>query len=252
MPRIAVAAFYRFVPLPERETLRTTLLEKCRALDLRGSILLAAEGINSTLAGAPEAVTALHEFFDTIPELANMPWKISYCAEQPFGRMLVKRKKEIVTMGVPDLPVAGHEGTYVAPDQWDELLANPQVTLIDTRNTYEMAEGTFAGARNPQIRNFRQFPAWMEQQQLDPQQPVAMFCTGGIRCEKATAWLRQKGFQQVYHLQGGILAYLEKTTNPRGNWQGTCYVFDERGTVDGALQPVPRTVEQNHQAHSEP
>lgn len=240
---IAVAAFYRFVELTDREQLRDVLLARCIELEIRGTILLAHEGINATIAGPSASIAALHVHFDTVPELAKMTWKISHCAEQPFRRMVIKRKKEIVTMGLPDLQIAGQVGTYVPPHEWDALIARKDMVLIDTRNTYEMEEGTFTGAINPQLDNFRQFPAWIDQQcGINHDQPVAMFCTGGIRCEKATALLRQRGFRNVYHLEGGILAYLEQTKNQQGTWQGTCFVFDGRGTVDGELQPAPRTV----------
>jgi UPF0176 protein len=187
MPGIDVAAFYRFVVIADREGLREKLLARCVELELRGTILLAHEGINATIAGVPASITALHVFFDTIPELAAMPWKISHCDELPFKRMLIKRKKEIVTMGVSDLPIAGHTGTYVPPAEWDALMARKDVVLIDTRNVREVGEGTFAGAINPQLDNFRQFPEWIAQQKtLNPDQPVAMFCTGGIRCATST------------------------------------------------------------------
>jgi UPF0176 protein len=238
-----VAAFYRFVELADREPLRDSLLARCVELDIRGTILLAHEGINATIAGPPASIANLHAHFDTVPELAQMTWKISHCTEQPFKRMVIKRKKEIVTMGIADLQIAGHVGTYVPPKDWDALIAREDVVVIDTRNTYEMEEGTFTGAINPQLKNFRQFPAWIDQQcDINHDQPVAMFCTGGIRCEKATALLRQRGFRNVYHLEGGILAYLEQTKNPQGSWKGTCFVFDGRGTVDEKLQPAPRTV----------
>jgi UPF0176 protein len=240
---IDVAAFYRFVVIADREGLREKLLARCVELELLGTMLLAHEGINATIAGVPSAIAALHDFFDTIPELTAMTWKISHCDVPPFKRMLIKRKKEIVTMGISDLPVAGHTGTYVPPAEWDALIARKDVVLIDTRNVREVGEGTFTGAINPQLDNFRQFPAWIDQQQaMNPDQPVAMFCTGGIRCEKATALLRQRGFRHVYHLEGGILSYLEQTKNHSKAWQGTCYVFDGRGTLDGDLQPAQRTV----------
>ncbi len=243
MPQIAVAALYRFVPIIDREALRDKLLARCFELKIYGTLLLANEGINGTIAGPTDGITALHDFFDTIPELANMRWKISYCDELPFKRMLIKRKKEIVTMGMRDLPIAGHTGTYVPPEEWDALIAREDVVLIDTRNVQEVGEGTFVGAINPNIKNFRQFPDWMAQQEhISPDQPVAMFCTGGIRCEKATALLKQRGFKQVFHLEGGILDYLEKTQNKNNAWQGTCYVFDGRGTVDANMQPAARTI----------
>jgi UPF0176 protein len=238
-----VAAFYRFVVITDREGLRERLLARCIDLHIYGTMLLANEGINGTIAGSPTAISSLHDFFDSIPELAHMTWKISHCDKPPFKRMLIKRKKEIVTMGMQDLPIAGHTGTYVPPEEWDALIAREDVVLIDTRNVREVGEGTFVGAINPQLDNFRQFPAWIDQQcQISHDQPVAMFCTGGIRCEKATALLRQRGFSKVYHLEGGILNYLEKTNNSKKAWQGTCYVFDGRGTLDEDLQPAKRTI----------
>jgi UPF0176 protein len=243
MTQIDVAAFYRFVVISDREELRHKLLTRCLELKILGTMLLAHEGINATIAGAPESIKELHHYFDTIPELADMPWKISHCDTPPFKRMLIKRKKEIVTMGIDDLPIAGHTGTYVPPEEWDALIAREDVVLIDTRNVREVGEGTFVGAINPQLDNFRQFPAWMEQQtEIRQDQPVAMFCTGGIRCEKATALLKKRGFHNVFHLEGGIINYLEKTNNKQKKWQGTCYVFDGRGTLDDELQPAKRTI----------
>ena len=243
MPEIDVAAFYRFVTITDREDMRSRLLARCLELKILGTILLASEGINATIAGAPTSIAALRDFFETIPELAKMTWKISHCETPPFKRMLIKRKKEIVTIGLDDLPVVGHTGTYVPPSEWDALIARKDVVLIDTRKNREVEEGTFVGALNPKLDNFRQFPGWVDQLNgIDQDQPVAMFCTGGIRCEKATALMKQRGYRNVFHLEGGILAYLEQTKNINKSWQGTCYVFDGRGTVDDELQPAPRTV----------
>jgi UPF0176 protein len=237
----SVAAFYRFVEIADRVTLRDQLLSQCQRLNIIGSVLLADEGINGTIAGSSASLDALHLHFDTIPELKQMAWKISHCNTPPFKRLKVRLKREIVTMGMPSLSVAGNTGTYVSPQDWDALIARNDVVLIDTRNVEEVANGTFVGAINPHIAKFSDFPAWIDQQcGIRHDQPVAMFCTGGIRCEKTTALMRTRGFTQVYHLSGGILAYLEHTKNANKNWHGTCFVFDDRETVDDDLRPAER------------
>ena len=234
---IAIATFYRFTPVADVPALRAELRERCELLALKGTILVAPEGINSTLSGTGDAITELRAWFDRQPAFADMPWKISWHDRQPFGHMWVKAKREIVTIGLPELPIIGNTGTYVPPEQWDELIARDDVVLVDTRNDYECEAGTFAGAIDPGLACFRDFPAWVEAN-LDPERDehVAMYCTGGIRCEKATALLRERGFKHVYHLEGGILAYLEHTGNASRQWQGNCFVFDERVAVDPELR----------------
>jgi UPF0176 protein len=237
---IQVAAFYRFAVIPEPLAWREALRAFCLTTDLQGTILIAGEGLNGTVAGSPAAVVALQAYLETLPGFAGLTYKMSFCDTQPFGHMRVKCKREIVTMGVPELPIAGHTGTYVAPRDWDALITRPEVVVVDTRNDYEVCEGSFAGALDPRVSSFSEFPQWVDQH-LDPQrdQHVAMYCTGGIRCEKATALLRAKGFANVYHLEGGILSYFAEKNGQAGTWDGTCFVFDQRRTVDRNLTPVP-------------
>ena len=237
---IQVAAFYRFAVIPDPKAQRESLRAFCLSTDLQGTILLAGEGMNGTVAGSPAAVVALQAHLEAIPGFAAIDYKMSFCDEQPFGHMRVKVKPEIVTMGQPDLPITGNTGNYVPPQDWDELISRPGMVLVDTRNDYEVCEGSFDGALDPKVGSFSDFPQWVDQH-LDPQrdQQVAMYCTGGIRCEKATALLRAKGFANVYHLQGGILNYFKIKKGERGTWNGTCFVFDQRRTVDRNLQPQP-------------
>lgn len=234
--QVQVAAFYRFVPLQGLEDLRRTILDACEAHGLLGTILLAGEGINGTVAGPAKGITGLFEFFGRSAGLEEVVPKLSYCGENPFHRMKVKLKKEIVTLGVEGIDPLSQAGEYVAPEHWNELLNRPGVRLIDTRNDYEVSLGTFAGAENPHTRSFREFPAWVENNLGgDRDQPLAMFCTGGIRCEKSTAYLKSLGYRNVYHLEGGILNYLEKIPAEKSLWRGDCFVFDNRVTVDHDL-----------------
>jgi UPF0176 protein len=228
---IPVAAFYRFAALPDPGSLVAPLLALGRSQGVKGSLILAPEGVNGTIAGA-----GLDRMLDHIagwPGFAGIVPRFSQAAAMPFGRLKVKVKPEIVTMGAPGLDPAA-TGTLVAPQDWDRLIADPMVTVIDCRNAYEIAVGTFPGAIDPGTASFSDFPAWWRAQSFGDR-PVAMFCTGGIRCEKATAFLRAGGVEQVYHLQGGILNYLE--TVPDGSWQGQCFVFDDRVSVGPGLVP---------------
>ncbi len=236
-PPVVVAALYRFVRLDDHAALRAPLLELMRGRGLRGTLLLAAEGINGTVAGDAAAIDALLARLRADPRLADLECKFSYADEMPFHRARVKLKREIVTLGVDDLDPA-LAGTYVEPADWNALLDDPDVTVIDTRNAYETAIGSFAGAIHPNTESFRDFPAFADAA-LDPrrQRKIAMFCTGGIRCEKATALLRQRGFDQVYHLHGGILRYLDEIPENESRWQGECFVFDNRVSVNHALEP---------------
>lgn len=232
-----VAALYRFVALPDYRDLREPLLQRCLEAGLRGTLLLAEEGINGTVAGPRAGVESVLTALRSDPRLAALEHKESLAERQPFLRMKVKLKREIVTMGVPSVDPTRSVGTYVAPQDWDALIADPQVTLVDTRNDYECAIGSFRGAIDPGIEHFRDFPRWVEEN-LDPlrDRRVAMFCTGGIRCEKATAYLRERGFAEVYHLRGGILKYLEEIPQRDSSWQGECFVFDERVAVNHDLE----------------
>jgi UPF0176 protein len=232
-----VAAFYRFVSLPDYPELRGPLLHQCEQLGLMGTILLAAEGINGTISGTAQHVRSLFDFLGNDARLQNLHYKESWAAEQPFYRMRVRLKKEIVSLGVEGVDPSRRVGEYVAPQDWNALISRPDVRLIDTRNHYEYGLGTFKGAEDPNTVSFRDFPAWAASH-LDPEkdQHVAMFCTGGIRCEKATSYLLDLGFRNVYHLDGGILNYLETVDQENSLWEGDCFVFDNRVTVDHELE----------------
>jgi UPF0176 protein len=247
MPAYAVAALYRFVRLPEAADLRATLRDAMEAAELCGTLLLAEEGINATLAGPPEALRAFVAWLKADPHFrgrfADLDVKWSTADEKPFRKAKVRLKKEIVTLGVPGLCPADPDtvGTYADPHEWNRLLDDPDVTVVDTRNEYEVELGTFESARgpavNPHTESFGQLPAFVEQH-LDPKKhrKVAMFCTGGIRCEKSTALLKAKGFDQVYHLRGGILNYLETVPEQESKFRGACYVFDRRVAVTHGLK----------------
>ncbi len=233
---VVIAALYRFVRLDDYVELRRPLLKTMLDHEVRGTLLLAAEGINGTVAGNQAGIDALLARLRADPRLADFDCKLSYDDEMPFYRSRVKLKREIVTMGVTDLDPA-MAGTYVEPRDWNALISDPDVTLIDTRNDYESGIGSFRGAIHPATGSFRDFPAYARDH-LDPnrQRKVAMFCTGGIRCEKSTAFLRQLGFEQVYHLKGGILNYLAEVPEEESLWQGECFVFDNRVSVNHALE----------------
>jgi UPF0176 protein len=233
---IVIAALYRFVRLDNFEELRQPLLQLMLDKQIRGTLLLAAEGINGTVAGKAEAVEQLLDYLRQDDRLRGFDCKFSSDYSIPFYRTRVKLKREIVTMGVEDIdPENG--GQYVSPTAWNDLISDPEVTLIDTRNDYESTIGSFANAIQPKTKSFREFPAYVKQN-LNPQKhrKVAMFCTGGIRCEKSTAYLRQQGFDEVYHLKGGILNYLEQVPEAESLWQGECFVFDNRVSVNHALE----------------
>jgi len=234
--RIVIAALYRFVRLDNFETLRQPLLQAMLDNQVRGTLLLAAEGINGTVAGSAQGIENLLEFLRQDPRLRDFDCKLSYDNEMPFYRSRVKLKREIVTMGVDGIDPA-NSGTYVDPADWNRLISDPDVTLIDTRNDYESAIGSFESAIFPNTKSFRDFPGYVAQN-LDPKRhrKVAMFCTGGIRCEKSTAYLREQGFDEIYHLKGGILNYLEQVPVEESMWQGECFVFDNRVSVNHALE----------------
>ena len=232
-----VAALYRFVRLEDYQNLRAPLLEFCDARGIRGTLLLAEEGINGTIAGTPRAISEVLAYLRSDDRLADLECKFSYNTDRPFLRMKVKLKKEIVTMGRPGIDPNQSVGRYASPEQWNALVDDPDCLVIDTRNDYEVEIGTFQGAINPNTTSFREFPEWVEEN-LDPSKhkKVAMFCTGGIRCEKSTSLLVSMGFEDVWHLQGGILNYLEKTPVEQTRWNGECFVFDSRVSVDHHLE----------------
>jgi UPF0176 protein len=232
-----VAALYKFVRLEDYHELREPLLEKCLALQIKGTLLLAYEGINGTVAGSREGIDALLAYLKADKRFADIDHKESFFDDAPFYRMKVKIKKEIVTLGVDGIDPNDTVGHYVEPKDWNALIADPDVVVIDTRNHYEYELGTFEKALDPHTESFREFPDYVKQN-MDPvkQKKVAMFCTGGIRCEKSTAYMLKQGFEEVYHLKGGILKYLEEVPESESLWHGDCYVFDNRVAVNHRLE----------------
>ncbi len=227
-----VAALYHFARFPRFESVREPLFTLCQENGVKGTLLLAAEGINGTIAGTDAGVGAVLAYLRAQPEFANLEHKESRASKMPFVRMKVKLKQEIVTMGVPDIDPNQIVGTYVDPKDWNALISDPDTILIDTRNDYETAIGIFQGAVDPQTKTFREFPDWVKNNPgLHNKPKIAMYCTGGIRCEKATAFMKDQGFDEVYHLKGGILKYLEEVPQEESLWEGACFVFDERVSV---------------------
>ncbi|WP_114520695.1 rhodanese-related sulfurtransferase [Altererythrobacter sp. ZODW24] len=238
---ICVAALYKFAPIGSPPELRAELQGVCDAAGLKGTLLVAPEGINGTLAGDQSAIDTLLEHLRAKPEFADLEVKFSGADEMPFYRMKVRLKREIVTMGQPNIDPTASVGQYVSPQDWNALISDPDTIMIDTRNDYETAVGTFSGAIDPELATFRDFPAWFraERERLlgEGKAPkVAMFCTGGIRCEKSTAFLKSEGVEDVFHLKGGILKYLENVPEDESLWEGECFVFDQRVTVKHGLE----------------
>ncbi|RDC60591.1 UPF0176 protein [Alteripontixanthobacter maritimus] len=241
VPPFRVAALYRFTRFPDPEALRMPLQSVCDDNAVRGTLLLAGEGINGTIAGTDGGIEAALAHVRTLPGCGDIEAKDSRADTMPFHRMKVRLKREIVTMGQPDLDPMGGTGTYVAPEDWNALIADPDTIIIDTRNDYEVAIGSFAGAIDPETPSFRDFPAWFRERRQELEQDgrmprVAMFCTGGIRCEKSTAFLKNEGVEDVFHLEGGILKYLETVPAEKSRWEGECFVFDERVSVVHGLE----------------
>ncbi len=236
MQKIWVASFYKFIALPEFEALRPLYLEQAQVAQLKGSILLASEGINATLSGEESRLASFLQFLRSDPRLQDLDVKYSQAPEQPFQRLKIRLKREIVTLGQVVDP-REQVGTYVAPQDWNALIQADDLIVIDTRNQYETEIGSFQGALDPKLERFQDFTDYVHSQ-LDPEKNprVAMFCTGGIRCEKASSWMLQQGFKEVYHLEGGILKYLETVPAEESLWQGQCFVFDQRVAVDHDLE----------------
>ncbi|MBD2165125.1 rhodanese-related sulfurtransferase [Calothrix membranacea FACHB-236] len=234
---LVVVALYKFVSLPDFADKQEPLLSYCQQQGIKGTILLAEEGINGTIAGSRQAVDAVLEFLRSDVQLADIEYKESYATTPPFERMKVRLKSEIVTLGLPEVDPNEKVGIYVDPKEWNQIISDPEVTVIDTRNDYEVKIGTFTRAQNPQTHIFREFPEYVHQN-LDPEKhkKVALFCTGGIRCEKASSFMLSQGFAEVYHLKGGILKYLEEVPAEESLWQGECFVFDERIAVRHGLE----------------
>ena len=235
---LIVAALYHFTYFADPEGLVAPLLAVCKGVGVKGSLLLANEGVNGTIAGTREAVDAVLAHMRALPGCSDLIHKESLAEVMPFGRMKVRVKAEIVTMGQPDVDPRAQVGHYVTPDNWNALIAASDVAVIDTRNDYEVALGTFVGGVDPGTRACRDFPAWWDQNKdRFAGKRIAMFCTGGIRCEKSTNWLIGQGVEDVYHLQGGILKYLEEVPEADSLWQGECFVFDDRVSVGHGLVP---------------
>lgn len=235
-----VAAFYRFAPLPDPAAIRAPLAQLACAAGVKGTILLAPEGVNGTIAGPSEGVARVMDALRALPGFEALDWKESHASDKPFDRLKVRLKREIVTIGRPEADPVRGVGTYVAPAEWNALISAPDVAVIDTRNDYEVEIGTFQGAIDPGTKSFGDFPDWWEANKARfGGKRIAMFCTGGIRCEKATAWLVGQGVEGVHHLEGGILKYLEQVPEEDSLWQGDCYVFDRRVSVGHGLREGP-------------
>ncbi len=233
---IIICTLYQFINLKNFPIFKTPLLSFIASRDIKGTILLAKEGINGTIAGQNEAILQSLNYLQTTFELTELNYKFSTSQVQPFKRLKIKLKREIVTMGVANINPKKAVGTYVLPKDWNTLISDPQTLLIDTRNDYEYGIGTFKNAINPNTKSFREFPQYVEKNLCGLQhKKVAMFCTGGIRCEKSTSYLKQQGFKKVYHLKGGILKYLAEVPKAQSLWQGECFVFDKRVAVTHGL-----------------
>ena len=238
-----VAALYHFTPFEDPTAIKGPLAAVCAAGDVMGTLLLACEGINGTIAGPRAGIDAVLAHIRALPGCATFEWKESTASTPPFNRMKVRIKREIVTMGQPDVDPTANVGNYVSPQDWNELIASPDVAVIDTRNDYEVAIGTFDGAIDPMTRSFGEFPAWWEaNKERFHNKRIAMFCTGGIRCEKSTNYLIGQGVGDVYHLKGGILKYLEEVPQEESSWDGECFVFDARVSVGHGLKEGPHVL----------
>ena len=238
MSNILVAALYKFVSLPDFSNLKQPILDCCRQNKVLGTILLAEEGINGTIAGPPHGIKGVLKYLRSDARLADLSHKESVADSPPFYRIKVKLKNEIVTMGIPGIDPNKSAGTYVKPEDWNDLISDPDVVVIDTRNDYEVDIGHFKGALDPKTKSFRELPSWVREQRALRRNPkVAMYCTGGIRCEKSTAFMRSEGFDEVFHLKGGILKYLETVPEGESLWEGECFVFDQRVSVGHGLKP---------------
>lgn len=246
---VVVRAYYKFVALDEIAELKERILDFSQGLDVMGTILLAPEGINSTMAASPDDMEWFWSCLSEIPGLEDIEYKDSFHPENPFKRFKIKLKREIITIRDPDADPTVRVGTYVSPSEWNDVISQEDVVLVDTRNYYEVAEGTFKGAIDPVTHNFGEFPEWVSAN-LDPEKhpKVAMFCTGGIRCEKASALMLARGFKEVYHLKGGILKYLEEVPAEQSLYEGSCFIFDDRDSIVTGLKPEKRKYDQNELA----
>ncbi len=247
MNNIVIASFYKFISLPDFAALREPILGQMHDIKIKGTIILAAEGINGSFAGTREQMDAFYNYLRADSRLADLNFKETYDSEVPFAKAKVKLRKEIVTMGVSEVDPLKLTGTHLSPEEWHAFIQDPEVIIIDTRNDYEYSLGTFKNAVNPQTDNFRNFPEYVAQQLSDKKdKKIAMFCTGGIRCEKSTSYLLEQGFEEVYQLQDGILNYIEQMPKEESLWQGECFVFDERVAVNHQLQRVQPQLPQDY------
>ncbi|QKX00837.1 rhodanese-related sulfurtransferase [Wolbachia endosymbiont of Dipetalonema caudispina] len=232
-----ITTFYHFVELSNYYDMKDTIRAICDDVKLKGTIILAEEGINATLSGGKNAIDKIFDFLRSDYRLKNLMWKESIAEFQPFSKMKVKLKKEIVNLGIRNLDIS-FRGKYIDPEHWDNFTSQSDVLVIDSRNEYEIRLGRFKGAINPNIRHFREFPQWVKSFfSKSKNLKIAMYCTGGVRCEKSSAYMKSIGFNNVYHLKGGILSYLEKTHNKNNNWEGECFVFDNRVAINSSLVP---------------
>lgn len=239
MNQIVIASFYKFIPLEDYEALREPILETMHQMNIKGTILLALEGINGGFAGTREQMDSFYNYMRTDSRLQDLHFKETFDASNPFEKAKVKLRKEIVTMGVKEVDPLKTSGIHLSPEEWHEFIQDPDVLIIDTRNDYEYELGTFKNAINPNTENFREFPTYVEQHLSDKKdKKIAMFCTGGIRCEKSTAYLKDQGFKHVYQLKDGILNYIEVMPAEESLWEGSCFVFDDRVAVDQELKRV--------------
>jgi UPF0176 protein len=244
---IIIASFYKFVPLVDFESLREPMLTAMREIGIKGTIILAAEGVNGSFAGTPEQMNRFYQYMHSESRFSDLNFKETYDNTNPFEKAKVKLRKEIVTMGIQNVDAINNAGTYLSPEEWHEFIKDPEVIVIDTRNDYEYELGTFKNAINPNTENFREFPEYVEQQLSNKKdKKIAMFCTGGIRCEKSTAYLKEQGFTQVYHLKDGILNYMQAFPTEESLFEGQCFVFDDRVAVDKKLQRVQPQLPQDY------
>lgn len=233
MKQFVVASFYKFAPIEEYESLKKPILKLMKDHELLGTVILAHEGINGSVSGTPENIQYFYDYIHSLPEFTDLKFKENEYSIIPFEKAKVKFRKEICTLGVDGINPLSEVGTYLSPEEWNELLSEPDVVLIDTRNDYEYGIGTFKNAINPNTENFREFPDYVKENMMDKKdKKIAMFCTGGIRCEKSTAYMKSLGFEKVYHLKDGILNYMETMPKEKSLWEGSCFVFDDRIAVD--------------------
>ena len=239
MSAFVICSFYKFITLSDFEGLKTHFLTGMQEFDIKGTIILAHEGINGSFAGTRAQMEGYYAFIRQDSRFADIRFKETFDDKLPFAKAKVKLRKEIVTMGIPEVDPLLLAGTRLTPEEWNALISDPETVLVDTRNDYEFNAGTFKNAINPDTENFRDFPAYVQAELADKKnKKIAMFCTGGIRCEKSTAYLRGLGFQEVYHLQDGIIEYLEQMPKEQSLWEGNCFVFDDRVGIDADLKRV--------------